>query len=141
MNAKLAFLLLLITSNSFSQSFGSFAGANDWVKVGEILGEDIYIQQSSVRPITNQQITTKGYSIIDMSNYKGNTSDSSSLPKSVVRMSFVDCANPGYKVNGGKTYKQYLANGVGVDFGGASWVDIQKANDTTKIIYRAMCVR
>jgi hypothetical protein len=109
-----------------------------WKKIFENQNYEIFIDPSTVKPITNPQITPKGYTFIDMINFKKVPEDSQ-LDASVTHIASVDCNNPGYKSQGGRLLKKHYANAAGQEFPGSPWVDIPKANEQTKIIFKYFC--
>ena len=109
-----------------------------WKKIFENQNYEIFIDPSTVKPITNPQITPKGYTFIDMINFKKVPEDSD-IDASVSHVASIDCSNPGYKNQYGTLYKKHNANGLGVSFPASAWVDIPKANEQTKMIFKYFC--
>jgi hypothetical protein len=117
-----------------------FAQANPakWKKIFEDQNYEIFIDPSSVKPITNPQITPKGYTFMDMINFKKVPEDGD-VNASVRHVAWIDCSNPGYKNQYGTLHKKHYANSAGQEFPGSPWVDIPKANEQTKIIFKYFC--
>lgn len=110
-----------------------------WKKIFEDQNLEIFIDPKTVSPIRNPQITSKGFTFIDMVNFK-NTAEDSEIFASVTHIATLDCINPGYKNEGGRLYKKYYAKGAGESFPASSWVNIpQHANEQAKIIYKYFC--
>ena len=132
MKLKLLIALLIISVNAFS------ANMSGWKKIYDSENYDIYIQDGSERPITNPNITSRGFTFIDMINNK-KAPEGSDLVVSVTHIGSVDCNNPGYKSQGGYMYKKHYMGGPGQEFGGSVWVDMPKANEQTKKIFEYFC--
>jgi len=129
-----AFTFLCILSINVSAQ----ADPAKWKKIFENQNYEIFIDPSSVRPIINPQITTKGFTFIDMINFK-KVAEDGPLDASITHIASVDCINPGYKSQGGRLLKKHYANSAGEEFTGSPWVDIPKANEQVKMIYKYFC--
>ena len=110
-----------------------------WKKIFEDQNYEIFFDPKTVSPIGNTQITSKGFTFMDMINFKKVPEDSE-LDASVTHIATVDCINPGYKVENAKLFKKHYAKATGESFPASSWVKIpQQANEQTKIIYKYFC--
>lgn len=136
--AKIFFYLIILFSCTLPLKV--FAQVDPrWKKIFEDQNFEIFIDPKTVSPIGNTQITSKGYTFIDMINFK-NVSEDSEIDASVTHIATLDCINPGYKVASARLFKKHYAKGAGQLFPASSWVNIpQQANEQTKIIYKYFC--